>query len=1089
MVNQLHVKLIKVDLKRKDYDLVSFDLIYHLLVDYEYCSWTVSKLKSDFLKLNQVLPEEFSGDFSATFPFWGIRPTDAKLAKHEEFVAKYVAFLDSISSSATVEEFLNLEQHDVLRVALDVLKDHRGNNESEVEVWDMLNSCDEDLILTEKQLHSINLCSEPPEDLQIPFLELRRAIDSVANVKVIGNGFDDSHKYKPSPNLDMSHFQSVTSITLENIDFKGVTELGNLSENLRHLTIKAGIQDIQEILIWVTEADIEPVAWNALETLNLSYNSIEIMDESLQLLIQLSTLDLSYNIISSIENIQGLPYLRELDLSHNNISDTDALHMKMGNITNLNLSHNKIQLLYGFERLFSLEELDLSHNCVEQLNEVNRLSNLPQLENLSLLGNPISKKSAYRPTVLTVFYENEAFRLDREPTTPAERKKLKKTLEKTKEVEVKLEESICVVEILEESYDKAFLEESQECDEQYVTFSELNINETHLPSNKRCLTSLASISELDESFDDDTLTNSWLRERAPTIVEVEKMVMFDGDNWLANFMDDIDKDHFERPPTPPPTILKMSEETLKSLEPTPPKKQRKMPEKTEAPTAESSGSCETESSKGSKDSKSNEAIIRQPSVPFHIVPNEVYNIDEKIEDLVNRYSSLSFHELQPNFSVYRDNELYVMALLPSSPYRPHLVEVKPRGGKMTWSLYSVDIESCDLIGDQISIKKFDEETPRVYSQLFLHDTAHLYLLVTKMKDIREPEPPEELNKLASDRIVVAAVEDALNEEFYSFPSHCFRYCKADVPLPVVLAITQSEVLVIKIENQDLLHLNQDILAQILTDESCTFSILHREKMSSIRQVLMSYFEHTVRIEFKEDGNPYGSPETTISLIGYNSQDIEMFLETLASRLDTQNIPPSDIIFTEEDTDIRLLKRVLRIQDLQKINCVSVRIMETCYFRCLVMTDNFLYVLEEDFVRWPPPCFVRHPPLTPRYSVVQQIRIRFIQGITLFAEIHRGSYVLSMGYYKNLKTFERGRVDLFISSYENREQIVGHIKRTWEQYYKKEIIVSSMKRYEVEEENSGGGGEGSYTECCGVYCRQLPQYSCGEDTEVHRRRTE
>ena len=47
----------------------------------------------------------------------------------------------------------------------------------------MLNSCDEDLILTEKQLHSINSCSAPV-DLQIPFLELRRALENVENVKV-----------------------------------------------------------------------------------------------------------------------------------------------------------------------------------------------------------------------------------------------------------------------------------------------------------------------------------------------------------------------------------------------------------------------------------------------------------------------------------------------------------------------------------------------------------------------------------------------------------------------------------------------------------------------------------------------------------------------------------------------------------------------------------------------------------------------------------------------------------------------------------------------------------------------------------------
>ena len=37
------------------------------------------------------------------------------------------------------------------------------------------------------------------------------------------------------------------------------------------------ISDIQDILIWVTECNTEPVVWNALETLNLSYNSIELV--------------------------------------------------------------------------------------------------------------------------------------------------------------------------------------------------------------------------------------------------------------------------------------------------------------------------------------------------------------------------------------------------------------------------------------------------------------------------------------------------------------------------------------------------------------------------------------------------------------------------------------------------------------------------------------------------------------------------------------------------------------------------------------------------------------------------------------------
>ena len=37
------------------------------------------------------------------------------------------------------------------------------------------------------------------------------------------------------------------------------------------------ISDIQDILIWVSECNTEHVVWNALETLNLSYNSIELV--------------------------------------------------------------------------------------------------------------------------------------------------------------------------------------------------------------------------------------------------------------------------------------------------------------------------------------------------------------------------------------------------------------------------------------------------------------------------------------------------------------------------------------------------------------------------------------------------------------------------------------------------------------------------------------------------------------------------------------------------------------------------------------------------------------------------------------------
>ena len=57
------------------------------------------------------LNEKFPGDLSATFPFWAIRPTDSKLAKHENLVAKYVSFLNSLSASSALNEFLDTEKH------------------------------------------------------------------------------------------------------------------------------------------------------------------------------------------------------------------------------------------------------------------------------------------------------------------------------------------------------------------------------------------------------------------------------------------------------------------------------------------------------------------------------------------------------------------------------------------------------------------------------------------------------------------------------------------------------------------------------------------------------------------------------------------------------------------------------------------------------------------------------------------------------------------------------------------------------------------------------------------------------------------
>lgn len=63
-------------------------------------------------------------------------------------------------------------------------------------------------------------------------------------------------------------------------------------------------------------------------------------------------LDLSYNEIQVIENLETLSELSTLVLLSNKISNLESLHTKLGNIQTLHLSSNKIKSLQGSSFIF-----------------------------------------------------------------------------------------------------------------------------------------------------------------------------------------------------------------------------------------------------------------------------------------------------------------------------------------------------------------------------------------------------------------------------------------------------------------------------------------------------------------------------------------------------------------------------------------------------------------------------------------------------------------------------------------------------------------------------------------------------------------
>uniref|UniRef100_A0A671Q4Q9 PX domain-containing protein n=1 Tax=Sinocyclocheilus anshuiensis TaxID=1608454 RepID=A0A671Q4Q9_9TELE len=218
--------------------------------------------------------------------------------------------------------------------------------------------------------------------------------------------------------FDLSIFKSLLQIEISDCDAGQIKGLPSLKPTLATLSIHLSASSMKEILVpeasefaqWEPEGvDTDcPVTaiiptWNMLTTLDMSRNFIRCIDESVKLIPEVEFLDLSYNELSLVENLQHLYNLVHLDLSFNKLTVLEGVHTKLGNIKTLNLSGNQLETLSGLSKLYSLVNLDLSSNKLAQLDEIKNICTLPCLEKLSLADNPMCIIPDYRTKVLAQF--------------------------------------------------------------------------------------------------------------------------------------------------------------------------------------------------------------------------------------------------------------------------------------------------------------------------------------------------------------------------------------------------------------------------------------------------------------------------------------------------------------------------------------------------------------------------------------------------------------------------------------------------------------------------------------------------------------
>ncbi|XP_072485470.1 leucine-rich repeat-containing protein 9 isoform X4 [Notamacropus eugenii] len=141
-----------------------------------------------------------------------------------------------------------------------------------------------------------------------------------------------------------------------------------------------------------------PPIMQSLEVLHLGYNGIcNLIQLQLNRLRNLRFLFLQGNEISQIEGLDNLSDLQELVLDHNRIrAISDSAFVKPSALVALHLEENRLRELTNLQPLVKLEKLFLGYNKIQDMAELEKLEVIPSIRELTVYGNPISRKITYR---------------------------------------------------------------------------------------------------------------------------------------------------------------------------------------------------------------------------------------------------------------------------------------------------------------------------------------------------------------------------------------------------------------------------------------------------------------------------------------------------------------------------------------------------------------------------------------------------------------------------------------------------------------------------------------------------------------------
>ncbi|KAK0588263.1 hypothetical protein LWI29_036855 [Acer saccharum] len=241
--------------------------------------------------------------------------------------------------------------------------------------------------------------------------QLRRILRLLTSLKVFSA--------LPPPVRDPTPLSLLPFVRLKVLELRGCdlsTSAAKGLLELRHTLEKIICHNSTDALRHVFASRIAEIKdspqWNRLSFVSCARNRLVLMDESLQLLPAVETLDLSRNKFAKVDNLRKCTKLKHLDLGFNHLRTVAAFSEVSCHIVKLVLRNNALTTLRGIEHLKSLEGLDISYNIISNFSELEFLAGLPSLRSLWLEGNPLCCSSWYRAQVFSYFTHPDKLKLD-----------------------------------------------------------------------------------------------------------------------------------------------------------------------------------------------------------------------------------------------------------------------------------------------------------------------------------------------------------------------------------------------------------------------------------------------------------------------------------------------------------------------------------------------------------------------------------------------------------------------------------------------------------------------------------------------------